>query len=41
MPVTRLLGVPRAGPPTSWTMWLGDPDDMARRTERWPAGSGA
>jgi L-alanine-DL-glutamate epimerase-like enolase superfamily enzyme len=24
----------RAGPPTSWTIWLGDPDDMARRTER-------
>src|SRR5205823_1094983 len=20
--------------PTSWTIWLGDPDDMARRTER-------
>jgi L-alanine-DL-glutamate epimerase-like enolase superfamily enzyme len=27
----RLLGVPRSGPPTSWTVWLGDPDDMARR----------
>ncbi|RDI75221.1 L-alanine-DL-glutamate epimerase and related enzymes of enolase superfamily [Gaiella occulta] len=34
MPVWRLLGLPRAGPPTSWTIWLGDPDDMARRTER-------
>jgi L-alanine-DL-glutamate epimerase-like enolase superfamily enzyme len=33
MPVARLLGVPRAGPPTSWTVWLGDPDDMARRAE--------
>ncbi len=22
------------GPPTSWTIWLGDPDDMARRAER-------
>jgi L-alanine-DL-glutamate epimerase-like enolase superfamily enzyme len=22
-----------SGPPTSWTIWLGDPDDMARRTE--------
>jgi L-Ala-D/L-Glu epimerase len=30
----RLLGLPRAGPPTSWTIWLGDPDDMARRAER-------
>lgn len=34
MPVWRLLGLPRVGPPTSWTIWLGDPDDMARRTER-------
>jgi L-Ala-D/L-Glu epimerase len=34
MPVWRLLGLPRAGPPTSWTIWLGDPDDMARRTEK-------
>ena len=33
VPVWRLLGLPRAGPPTSWTIWLGDPDDMARRTE--------
>ena len=33
-PVWRLLGLPRAGPPTSWTVWLGDPDDMARRAER-------
>ena len=23
--------MPRVGPPTSWTVWLGDPDDMARR----------
>ncbi len=29
----RLLGLPRSGPPTSWTVWLGDPDDMARRAE--------
>jgi L-alanine-DL-glutamate epimerase-like enolase superfamily enzyme len=29
----RLLGVPRSAPPTSWTVWLGDPDDMARRAE--------
>ncbi len=34
LPVWRLLGLPRAGPPTSWTIWLGDPDDMARRAER-------
>jgi L-Ala-D/L-Glu epimerase / N-acetyl-D-glutamate racemase len=33
VPVYRLLGLPRAGPPTSWTVWLGDPDDMARRAE--------
>jgi len=32
-PVWQLLGLRRAGPPTSWTIWLGDPDDMARRTE--------
>jgi L-alanine-DL-glutamate epimerase-like enolase superfamily enzyme len=31
IPAWRLLGLPRAGPPTSWTVWLGDPDDMARR----------
>ena len=34
IPVWRLLGMPRTGPPTSWTVWLGDPDDMARRAER-------
>jgi L-alanine-DL-glutamate epimerase-like enolase superfamily enzyme len=34
LPVYRLLGLRRIGPPTSWTIWLGDPDDMARRTER-------
>ncbi len=33
IPAFRLLGLPRAGPPTSWTIWLGDPDDMARRAE--------
>jgi L-Ala-D/L-Glu epimerase / N-acetyl-D-glutamate racemase len=33
IPTARLLGVPRSGPPTSWTVWLGDPDDMARRAE--------
>lgn len=34
VPSYRLLGLPRRGPPTSWTVWLGDPDDMARRAER-------
>jgi L-alanine-DL-glutamate epimerase-like enolase superfamily enzyme len=33
-PVYQLLGLPRFGPPTSWTIWLGDPDDMARRAEK-------
>ena len=33
LPVWRLLGLEHAGPPTSWTIWLGDPDDMARRAE--------
>ena len=34
LPVWRLLGLERSGPPTSWTIWLGDPDDMAERAER-------
>src|SRR5581483_8642545 len=34
LPVHRLLGLRREGPPTSWTVWLGAPDDMARRAER-------
>jgi L-Ala-D/L-Glu epimerase len=34
LPLWRLLGLRRSGPPTSWTVWLGDPDDMARRAER-------
>jgi L-alanine-DL-glutamate epimerase-like enolase superfamily enzyme len=34
LPVGRLLGLQREGPPTSWTIWLGDPDDMARRAAR-------
>ena len=33
IPAWKLLGMRRAGPPTSWTVWLGDPDDMARRAE--------
>ena len=32
-PVHQLLGLRRGGPPTTWTIWLGDPDDMARRAE--------
>ena len=34
LPVWKLLGLQRAGPPTSWTIWLGDPDDMAQRAEK-------
>jgi L-alanine-DL-glutamate epimerase-like enolase superfamily enzyme len=34
LPVWQLLGLRREGPPTSWTIWLGDPDDMARRAEQ-------
>jgi len=34
VPVWRLLGLRRAGPPTSWTIGLGDPDEMARKAER-------
>jgi L-alanine-DL-glutamate epimerase-like enolase superfamily enzyme len=34
VPVWRLLGLHRAGPPTSWTIWLGDPDDMAQRAAK-------
>jgi L-Ala-D/L-Glu epimerase / N-acetyl-D-glutamate racemase len=36
LPVWRLLGLRREGPPTSWTIWLGDPDEMARRAARVP-----
>jgi L-Ala-D/L-Glu epimerase len=34
LPVWRFLGLRREGPPTCWTVWLGDPDDMARRAEK-------
>jgi L-alanine-DL-glutamate epimerase-like enolase superfamily enzyme len=34
IPAFRLLGLPRTGPPTSWTIWLGDPDDMAQRAQK-------
>jgi L-Ala-D/L-Glu epimerase len=33
VPLYRLLGLSPIGPYTSWTIWLGDPDDMARRAE--------
>jgi L-Ala-D/L-Glu epimerase len=33
-PVWRLLGLRRSGPPTSWTVWLGTPDEMAERAAR-------
>ena len=34
LPVWRLLGLRRPGPPTSWTIGLGDPDEMAGKAER-------
>jgi L-alanine-DL-glutamate epimerase-like enolase superfamily enzyme len=34
VPVWRLLGLRRDGPPTSWTLGLGDPDETARKAER-------
>jgi L-Ala-D/L-Glu epimerase len=34
LPVWRLLGLRRFGPPTSWTIGLGDPDEMARKAEK-------
>ncbi len=34
VPVWRLLGLPRSGPPTSWTIVLDDPDTMARKAEQ-------
>jgi L-alanine-DL-glutamate epimerase-like enolase superfamily enzyme len=34
VPVWRLLGLRRQGSPTSWTIWLGDPDDMGNRAAR-------
>jgi L-Ala-D/L-Glu epimerase / N-acetyl-D-glutamate racemase len=34
LPVWRMLGLERSGPPTSWTIGLGDPDEMARKAER-------
>ena len=34
LPVYRLLGLSPTGPPTSWTLGLGDPDETARKAER-------
>jgi L-Ala-D/L-Glu epimerase len=34
LPVWRLLGLRRVGPPTSYTVVLADPDEMARKAER-------
>lgn len=34
LPVWRFLGLRRAGPPTCWTIGLGDPDEMARKAEK-------
>jgi L-Ala-D/L-Glu epimerase / N-acetyl-D-glutamate racemase len=34
VPVRSMLGLERAGPPTSWTIGLGDADEMARKAER-------
>jgi L-alanine-DL-glutamate epimerase-like enolase superfamily enzyme len=34
VPVWKLLGLRRLGPPTSWTIWLGDPDDMGNRAAK-------
>ena len=31
LPVWRLLGLRQAGPPTSWTIGLGEPDEMAEK----------
>ena len=34
VPVWKLLGLRRAGPPTTWTIGLSDPDETARKVER-------
>src|SRR4030095_9269920 len=34
LPVWRMLGLRRAGPQTSWTIGLGDPDEMAPKAEK-------
>jgi L-Ala-D/L-Glu epimerase / N-acetyl-D-glutamate racemase len=37
-PVWHFLGLQRGGPPTSWTIGLGTPDEMAERARRAKAG---
>jgi L-Ala-D/L-Glu epimerase len=34
LPIWRLLGLERSGPPTSYTVVLADPDEMARKAQR-------
>ena len=34
VPLWKLLGLESNGPPTSWTIGIGDPDEMARKAER-------
>jgi L-Ala-D/L-Glu epimerase len=34
VPIWRLFGLRRLGPPTSWTIWLGEPDEMANRAAK-------
>jgi L-Ala-D/L-Glu epimerase / N-acetyl-D-glutamate racemase len=34
VPLWKLLGLARSGPPTSWTIGIEDPDEMARKAER-------
>jgi L-alanine-DL-glutamate epimerase-like enolase superfamily enzyme len=34
VPLWKLLGLERIGPPTSWTVGIDDPDAMARKAER-------
>jgi L-alanine-DL-glutamate epimerase-like enolase superfamily enzyme len=34
VPVWKLLGLRRGGPPTTWTIGLSDPDETARKVER-------
>ena len=34
LPVWKLLGLRRGGPPTTWTIGLADPDETARKVER-------
>ena len=34
VPLYRLLGLARGGPPTAWTLGIADPDETARKAER-------